>query len=424
MSREMKDSGIEWIGEIPKEWKIRNIDSCYRLRNKKVSDKEYQPLSVTKNGVVPQLETAAKTDAHDDRKLVKENDFVINSRSDRRGSCGISKYDGSVSLINTVLESRFNSYSPYYDWLFHTIQFGDEFYKWGHGIVDDLWTTNWNDMRKISIPYPSKEEQTRIADYLDSKCSQIDSLVSNIEAQISKLDEYRQVLITQAVTKGLDPNAEMKDSGVEWIGEIPKGWEVTKFKRIAHISPNLVDPRDHQDVNQIGPDSIEKNTGRITINRNVADSGVNSSNHLFHKGMILYSKIRPELNKATIAPFDGLCSADMYPIICSINERFLLFSILSKPFLEQAKNVSQMRVKMPKVNQEEIDEFYITLPPLEEQNVISNSINKMIKTIDDLIDKKNSEIERCIQYKKSLIFDFVTGKKEVPTDFRKEHSHD
>ena len=135
--REMKDSGFEWIGDIPANWRLSKIDSVYHLRNTKVSDRDYMPLSVTMSGIVPQLESAAKTNAHDDRKLVKKGDFVINSRSDRRGSCGISDYDGSVSLINTVLAPTEQMNPGYFDWLFHTIQFGDEFYKWGHGIVDD-----------------------------------------------------------------------------------------------------------------------------------------------------------------------------------------------------------------------------------------------------------------------------------------------
>ena len=106
--REMKDSGVEWIGEIPENWMLNKIGALYDERNTKVSDKEYPPLSVTKQGIVPQLETAAKTDNGDNRKLIKKNDFVINSRSDRRGSCGISEYDGSCSLINTVLKPRKN----------------------------------------------------------------------------------------------------------------------------------------------------------------------------------------------------------------------------------------------------------------------------------------------------------------------------
>ena len=197
---EMKDSGIEWIGEIPNNWHTSKIDSLYALRNTKVSDYEYLPLSVTMNGIVPQLENAAKTNAHDDRKLVKAGDFAINSRSDRRGSCGISELDGSVSLINTVLRPLNNMSPRYYNWLFHTSSFADEFYKWGHGIVDDLWTTNWQDMRKISVPVPPISEQNRIAFFLDAKCSEIDSLIKSKEKLIEELTAYRKSLIYEYVT--------------------------------------------------------------------------------------------------------------------------------------------------------------------------------------------------------------------------------
>ena len=128
--RGMRDSGIEWVGVIPEHWTTGRIGGLYSLRNTKVSDRDYIPLSVTMQGIVPQLETAAKTNAHDDRKLVRRGDFAINSRSDRRGSCGISQYDGSVSLINTVLSPNDTMCPEYYDWLFHTEQFADELFQW------------------------------------------------------------------------------------------------------------------------------------------------------------------------------------------------------------------------------------------------------------------------------------------------------
>lgn len=196
----MKNSEIEWLGEIPDKWRLSRVGNVYKLRNLKVSDKDYMPLSVTQKGVVPQLETAAKTNAHDDRKLVRRGDFVINSRSDRRGSCGISAYEGSVSLINTVLEPLGEMNPQYYDWLFHTIQFGDEFYKWGHGIVDDLWTTNWRDMKKITIPMPNLNEQGKIASFLDAKCAEIDSIIQTKKEQLAVLDEYKKSIIYEYVT--------------------------------------------------------------------------------------------------------------------------------------------------------------------------------------------------------------------------------
>lgn len=196
----LKETNIGWLEEIPQHWSIARIASVYKVRSVKVSDKVYKPLSVTKKGIVPQLENAAKTKNGDDRKLIRKGDFVINSRSDRRGSCGISDYDGSCSLINTVLAPREEMNPRYYNWLFHTTQFADEFYKWGNGIVDDLWTTNWNAMRRIQIPMPPIEEQVAIADFLDKKCNPIDLTIENKRQQVEKIKDYKASLIYEYVT--------------------------------------------------------------------------------------------------------------------------------------------------------------------------------------------------------------------------------
>lgn len=197
---DMKESQIKWIGKVPKNWMIVKISNLYKIRNTKVSDTDYEPLSVTMQGIVPQLENAAKSNSHDDRKLVKKGDFVINSRSDRRGSCGISSYDGSVSLINHVLEPTQIINPVYYNWLFHSSNFSNEFYKWGHGIVADLWTTNWQDMKHIDIPFPPFQEQQKIADYLDKKCSEIEAIITNKKEQLETLTEYKKSIIYEYVT--------------------------------------------------------------------------------------------------------------------------------------------------------------------------------------------------------------------------------
>lgn len=196
----MKDSGVEWIGQIPEKWELTRIAGLYNLRNTKVSDKDFPALSVTNKGILPQLETAAKTNAGDNRKLVCIGDFAINSRSDRRGSCGISPYNGSVSLINLVLTPRNKTIPKYFDWLFHTVQFGDEFYRWGHGIVDDLWSTGWDEMKKILVPIPPLPEQQAIANYLDDKCAQIDAIIADKQAQLETLAAYKKSLIYEYVT--------------------------------------------------------------------------------------------------------------------------------------------------------------------------------------------------------------------------------
>ena len=196
----MRNVSLGWIDVIPEHWEVARIASVYSVRNKKVSDKDYPPLSVTMKGIVPQLDSAAKTKHGDDRKLIRKGDFVINSRSDRRGSCGISAYDGSCSLINTVLAPREKMNPRYYNWLFHTSSFADEFYKWGYGIVDDLWTTNWESMRRIQIPVPPLDEQETIAEYLDNKIPQIEETITDKQTQIETLKSYKASLIYEYVT--------------------------------------------------------------------------------------------------------------------------------------------------------------------------------------------------------------------------------
>lgn len=196
----MKDSGIPWIGKIPSHWEIRKIRSLYALRTEKVSDKDFEPLSVSKQGVTPQLEDAVKTDNGDNRKLVRKGDFVVNSRSDRKGSCGVSDLDGSVSLINIVIYPITKLNPQYYHQLFRSNNYIEEFYRLGRGIVADLWTTKFDDMRNIFVPYPPIEEQRAIVEYIEQKNKAIDDMIANLRAEIDFLTEYKQRLIADAVT--------------------------------------------------------------------------------------------------------------------------------------------------------------------------------------------------------------------------------
>lgn len=195
----MKDSGVKWIGMIPEHWKVNKIRSHFKERRVKVSDKDFQALSVAKIGIVPQLEDACKTDNGDNRKQVLKGDFVVNSRSDRKGSCGISPLDGSVSLINIVLRP-FNILQEYVHYLFRSHNYIEEFYRNGRGIVADLWTTRYSEMRNIQIPVPPLYEQQEIVTYLDSKVANINQLCQAERSQIEKLKEYKQRLISDVVT--------------------------------------------------------------------------------------------------------------------------------------------------------------------------------------------------------------------------------
>lgn len=223
-----QSSGVEWIGDAPEHWRIRRLGFFFEERREKVSDRDFQPLSVTKNGIVPQLETAAKTDDGENRKKVCKGDFVINSRSDRKGSSGLAPLDGSVSLISTVLRTGPDVVGAFIHHLLRSEAFQEEFYRYGKGIVADLWSTNYSEMRNITMAIPNDiEEQVAIATFLDKETVKIDALISAQEKLITLLAEKLQATISRAVTKGLNPDAPMKDSGVEWLGQVPEPWTVS-----------------------------------------------------------------------------------------------------------------------------------------------------------------------------------------------------
>lgn len=413
--REMKNSGTEWLSDIPHDWTLSNIGSLYTMRNVKVSDRDYPPLSVTMKGVVPQLETAAKTDAHDDRKLVKKGDFAINSRSDRRGSCGIADRDGSVSLINTILAPRTEMNPDYYNWLFHSTSFADEFYRWGHGIVDDLWTTRWQEMKKIDVPVPSYDEQEKIAITLKNECSKVDELLANQEAQIEKLKAYKQSLITEVVTKGLDPNVPMKDSGVEWIGKIPQSWYVIKNRNIfrnktvkGHGDETVLSV--YRDWGVVPKDSRDDNW-------NVTSLDTDSYKYI-EPGDLVINKMKAWSGSLSISDYAGIVSPAYYT--CTVNysivdQRFIHHYLRNKKLVSMYEMYSAgMRIGQWDLSIDDFLGIEVAIPQSkEEQKLIADYLDKKCDKVDKLIFIKQQKIEKLNQYKKSLIYEYVTGKKEV-----------
>lgn len=415
--REMKDSGTVWLGIIPANWDIARIGSFYRLRNTKVSDTDYPPLSVTNKGVVPQLETAAKTNAHDDRKLVKKGDFAINSRSDRRGSCGIASCDGSVSLINTILSPMGEMNPRYYDWLFHTIEFGDEFYKCGHGIVDDLWTTGWQDMKKILIPYPSLAEQEKIAIFLDSQCSEIDAISADIQKEIETLEQYKRSVITEAVTKGLNPDVEMKDSGIEWVGNIPAHWDTIPIRYL------FAECRLKNILNQ------EKTALKFTYGTIIKKTNFDSdSDEYVANTMTNYTVVYPgtiminglNLNYDFVSQRVGLVKdrgaiTSAYLAIVPGSRVVSEYANYQLKSWDYAKAFHNMGTGVRKtLDFSELGKKYFVTPSIEEQSKIVAFLDSKCKEIEAIIASKKQQLTVIDSYKKSLIYEYVTGKKEVP----------
>lgn len=419
--REMKDSGIEWIGEIPEGWKISRIKQLFsEVIDRCENGENYTLLSVSEYyGVAPKSERISDDDmlTHaetlDGYKICKENDLVMNIMLAWKRALGVSEYTGIVSPAYCVYRGKQNMCAKYFHYLFRTDMYANLFKQYSTGIIDSRLRLYPDKFLALKCQVPPIDMQHRIANYLDRKCSQIDTIIARQQEVIEKLKAYKLSVITEAVTKGLNPDMPMKDSWVEWIGEIPEHWKVMRFGRCAAIKSNLVAPDDYADYPQISPDSIEKNSGRILEYKTVKESGVISWNHLFFKGQIIYSKIRPMLNKVAIAPFDGLCSADMYPIETNNNTQFLVYMMLSDYFTSQVGLVTENRVKMPKINQNELGAIMVTIPPQIEQETISKYLLEKCSSVDAVIDKKQGLIDKLDDYKKSLIYEVVTGKKEV-----------
>ena len=420
----MKNSEVRWLGMIPKAWDLDKIVSLYSERSTKVSDRDYPALSVTKQGIVPQLESAAKTDNGDNRKLIKKNDFVINSRSDRRGSCGISEYEGSCSLINTALAPKNNMVNQYYNYLFKTELFADEFYKWGNGIVDDLWSTKWSSMKNIMVPFPPLKEQRIIADYLDIKCTQIDTIIAKEQSIIEKLQEYKKAIITQAITRGLNSSAKMKKTGFEWIGMIPKHWNVKKIKYLTSKIGSGKTPK--------GGSDIYVDEGVLFIrSQNVYDGYFDLSSAVFisheidctmsntrvYRDDVLLNITGGSIGRSCLYESDELANVNQHVCIIRCNSqmrpKFMQYfwnSSIGKTSID----IYQSGANREGLNFFEIGNTVVPTPELYEQDKIISYLDDKCDSIDRVISQKLTIIDTLAEYKRSLIYEVVTGKKEVP----------
>ena len=410
--RELHESGIEWIGAITSDWSVGRIGGLYSLRNQKVSDIDFQPLSVTNKGIVPQLETAAKSNAHDDRKLVRVGDFAINSRSDRRGSCGISAYEGSVSLINTILSPNGEMNPRYYDWLFHTVQFGDEFYRWGHGIVDDLWTTGWQDMKRIIIPIPSVDEQEKIASFLDKKCAEIDLIVSDLQSQIDAIEQHKRSLITETVTKGLH-DVELIDSGIDWVGQMPQTWISIPNKYLMYKVKNICPVYDGEDI-------LSLTTNGVIVRDLDAGGKMPTSFDGYQRikpGNLLMCLFDIDVTPRCIGLIKnhGLTSPAYSQFVMKEGAYapyyyyYYLMVDYTKELLHMAKNLRHS------LTEDQLGAIKAPKPPYDEQVEIANYLDAKCEEINAIIGEKALQLETLEEYKKSFIFEYVTGKKEVPS---------
>lgn len=417
-----KNSGVDWLGSVPDSWKLTRLGTRFFERRAKVSDTDFPPLSVTKQGILPQLENAAKTKDGYNRKLVKSGDFVINSRSDRKGSSGVSDRDGSVSLINIVLEPK-GIHPKFSEHLLKSYAFVEEYYRVGRGIVADLWTTRYDEMRTITLAVPSYEEQVAISNFLGHKTAQIDEAVSIKEKQITLLKERKQIIIQKAVTQGLNPDVPKKDSGVDWIGGVPSSWTVRKLKYFTSFMGGGTPSKENMDywggdIPWVSPkdmkfDVIETSIDSITelaVKKSSVKLVPTNSILIVVRGMILARKIPVAITAKKVTINQDMKALTVNENVCVPLFLRLILDGLHKEISNLLEESGHGTKTLPT---EKLGGFSLPLPSIFEQNQILDFVAKQSDAIEKAIKIQESQIDKIKEYKATLINSAVTGKIKV-----------
>jgi type I restriction enzyme S subunit len=415
---EFKESGAEWLGQLPSHWGAKRLGQFFDERREKVSDEDYPALSVTMQGIVPQLETAAKTDAGDNRKLVLKDDFVINSRSDRKGSSGVSSYDGSVSLISIVMTPR-GIHPPFAHHLLRSYPFQEEFYRYGKGIVADLWSTNVSEMRNILIPHAPITEQEKISAFLDHETAKIDTLIEKQQRLIELLKEKRQAVISHAVTKGLNPNAPMKDSGVEWLGEVPAHWHSRQLKYLCSYNDEVLSETvgDDFEIEYVDIGSVSAIDGISGTETLLFGDAPSRAKRIVRDGDILISTVRTYLEAiaSVQAPPNNLIASTGFAVIrpnVFLNKGYAAYCLRASGFIKEvvARSVG---VSYPAINASDLVNIKTPEPSPTEQEKIASFLDHETAKMDALLEKAKNGIELLQERRTALISAAVTGKIDV-----------
>ncbi|OOF84004.1 hypothetical protein BKG92_01355 [Rodentibacter ratti] len=407
-----KDSGVEWLGEVPEHWELTPNKYIFKLKKNLVGKKssEYALLSLTLRGIIkrnmenPEGKFPAEFDSYQE---VKKGDFVfcLFDVEETPRTVGLSSHNGMITGAYTVFETRnVNKTFIYYFYL--NLDNNKKLKPLYKGLRN---TISKETFFSFNTFIPPLSEQQKIALYLDDKTTKIDQAISLVEKQIELLKEHKQILIQSAVTKGLDSNVAMKDSGVEWIGEVPVHWEIKKLKFVLVLSNNKEESK-NSGKRYIGMENVESFTGKINDSILSAEGVANS----FCKNEILFGKLRPYLTKSYLANFDGICSTEflVYKTTKNMNNHFALGIFLSHGFIDTV-NSSTYGSKMPRANSEFLSNMLLPIPPLDEQQKIAQYLDDKTTQIDHAISLKHQHIEKLKEYKNVLINDVVTGKVKV-----------
>lgn len=404
-----------WYDSIPVNWVSTKMRKVFSERREKVSDKDYPPLSVGKMGVVPQLDTAVKTDNGDNRKLIRKGDFAINSRSDRKGSGGMSNYDGSASLIITVLKPHHELNVNFYHYLLRNHYFSEEFYRNGKGLVSDLWTTKWEEMRNIYIPVPPREEQDQIVRYLDWQISKINHMIHGFQKQIKLLEERKVTLINNAVTKGIDPTAPVQNIPGCWMGNIPAHWKMIPSKRVfvegkERRRDEDVSATASQKYGIISQEEYMRREGRRIV---VANQGLDNWKHVDPGNFVI--SLRSFQGGIELCEITG-CVTWHYVVLLPqemVCTQYFKWLLKSKSYIKALQGTSEFIRDGQDLRYSNFVKVDLPLIPLEEQKAIADYINVEVAKIDNVLPSFQKEIDLLREYRTRLISDVVTGQIDV-----------
>ncbi len=426
-----KDSGIAWIGEIPEHWEVKKGKNLFKKEERPVRDND-EIITCFRDGEVT-LRSNRRTDGFTNAMKevgyqgVRRGDLVIHNMDAFAGAIGVSDSNGKSTPVYSVCTPKNNTDANvyYYAYLLRSYALGGVIQSLAKGIRERSTDFRYKEFGDLFYQQPPLSEQQSIATYLDQKCSEIDELITLQEEMITKLQSYKQSVITEAVTKGLDKNVPLKDSGIEWIGEIPKHWKVKRLKFSCNVFGRIGFRGYKSD------DLVSEGNGAITLSpSNMKDMKMDYTNRTYLSWKKYYESPEIMISKNDILMVKtgstyGKCSfVDDIPMECTINPQIVVFKqhkdypkFLAYSFQTKATRAfvetSVVGGTIPTIAQEKIMNYFFAFPPLSEQQSITDYLDQKCSEIDELISIKQQKIEKLKDYKKSLIFECVTGKRKV-----------
>lgn len=424
MAREMKSSGVEWIGEIPADWSADRLQwhlEEIKVQNSPVQSEQVLSLTI-ESGVIPYEEKGNQgnkaKENYEEYKLAYPDTLVVNSMNVIIGAVGISKYFGCVSPVYYVFRVTEGTDLRYIYYLFTNVGFQKEMRKYAKGILEIRLRISASDMLKRIIPKPSYEEQCRISDFLDKKCAEIDAVIEKTKATIEEYKKLKQSVITEAVTKGIRGDRPMKDSGIEWIGEIPVEWELSRIKYVSDFEP-FSDKCKLKEDSLITYTPMEFIKNGWFINNIVPLNSISTSLTSYQEGDIVMAKVTPCFENGNIAIMENLSSgfgfgsSELFVFRPKyIDKKYMFYWLRNILFMQMACSTMTGIGGLKRVSSAFVKNCHVHLPPFDEQKVITDYLDKKCAEIDLLITKKTNLLTELENYKKSLIYEYVTGKKE------------